>query len=247
MSADKPESSERPTRRLFRLRVEKQLQKENEERRRELLIKRMDLAKEGVRLYQKGHVIEAIKFYQRYLLILEMWKQCGRDKLHPNLFDREKDVYELILINGVYWDICRLYDRAKNDHQMAELKTSLEKFTLFSKGFPFQPLAAETIRRYIASGKCKHMPEFKAVYLNLGGSRCFVASSFVDLGHPSTIPALRGFRDLILKKSAVGRWLIAVYYHVGPHLATWMNARSTTTRKNASRLLDRLAKALSSF
>ncbi len=242
MSSEKPEASERPTRRLFRLRVEKQLQKENDERRRELLVKRMEIAKEGVRLYQKGHIIEALKFYQRYLLILEMWKQCGRDKLHPSLFDRENDIYELILINGIYWDLCRLYDRAKNESQMAELKNCLEKFYLFSKGFPFQPLSAETVRRYIASGKCRHMAEFKAVYLNLGGSRCFVASSFVDIGAPTTIPQLRIFRDQVLKKSIPGRALIAIYYRVGPTLADFMNRRSLRTRLRISRLMDQIAR-----
>jgi len=246
MSSDKPDA-ERPTRRLFRLRVEKQLQKENEERRRELLVKRIDLAKEGVKLYQKGHIIEALRFYQRYLLILEMWKQCGRDQLHPSQFDREADIYELILINGVYWDICRLYDRAKNESQMAELKNSLDKFYLFSKGFPFQPLSAETIRRYIASGKCKHLPEFKAVYLNLGGSRCFVASSFVEIGNPETIPLLRDFRDQILKKSYFGRVLIGVYYRIGPKLAIFLDHRAPSTRQRLSRMLDHLARFLSQF
>jgi hypothetical protein len=244
MSSDKPESSERPTRRLFRLRVEKQLQKENEERQRELLVKRMDVAKEGVSFYQKGQIIEALRFYQRYILILEMWKKCGRDRLHPSLFDRENDVYELILINGIYWDICRLYDKAKTESQLAELKNSLDKFYLFSKGFPFQPLAAETIRRYIASGKCRHLPEFKAVYLNLGGSRCFVASSFVEIGNPNTIPKLRFFRDHYLQKSAGGRALIRAYYRVGPTLANFLNRRSLRTRRRLSRLVDRIANFL---
>ena len=86
---------EPPSRTILRSRIEKQLRRQQEEQRRELLKKRVEIAKDGLRLMQAGHTIEAIKRYQQYILILEFWKKSGRDGLTIDLFDRTKDLYEI--------------------------------------------------------------------------------------------------------------------------------------------------------
>lgn len=53
--------------------------------------------------------------------------------------------------------------------------------------------------------------------------QCFVAT--LALGDCSETRALRAFRDLYLRRSIAGRWLIAAYYRTSPHLCRWMKTK----------------------
>ena len=53
--------------------------------------------------------------------------------------------------------------------------------------------------------------------------RCFVAT--LALGECAETQTLRAFRDLVLRKHAVGRRLIAGYYAASPRLCRWLAAR----------------------
>jgi hypothetical protein len=53
--------------------------------------------------------------------------------------------------------------------------------------------------------------------------RCFVAT--LALGQCKQTQQLRAFRDLYLRRSVVGRWLIAAYYRFSPTLCQWMKGR----------------------
>jgi hypothetical protein len=240
-----PPKSERPSRLILRSRIEKQLRRQQEEQRKELLRKRVDIAKEGIRLYQAGSLVDGMRKYQQYILILEMWKKSGRDGLTLELFDKTKDLYEIVLLSGIYWDIAKLYDKARRVDQKQELALALQKYVVFSKGMPFQPLAGEALRRYLGSGRCKHRVEFKAAYSALTGEKCFVATSLLDVTDPMTIVRLRNFRDGTLRRSRFGRGFIRIYYRVGPKLATRMNRAPNWLRSRAGDLLDRVSRWLS--
>lgn len=207
------------TRKALRSRIEKQLEKQQEEQKRDLLKRRMEIAKEGARLYQNNRIIEAVKRYQQYILILEMWKKCGRDGLSPEFFDRKKDFYEIVMISGVYWDIAKLYDSTKKGDREKELSSSLQKFVQFSKGFPHQPLSSEALRRYLSSGKCNNREEFKKCYKSISLEKCFVATALAEELEWTTIERLREIRDQNLSKHLMGRQFIRLYYKVGPTLA----------------------------
>lgn len=232
---------ERPSRTILRSRIEKQLRRQQEEQRKELLRKRVEIAKEGVRLYQAGNIIEGVKKYQQYLLILEMWKKCGRDGLTMDLFDKEKDVYEIVMLSGIYWDMAKLYDKAKRADQKKELTLALQKYVTFSKGMPFQPLSGEALRRYLGSGKCKHRAEFKAAYTSLTGEKCFVATSLLDATDPMTIVRLRNFRDGKLRRSRLGFRFIRFYYRWSPRLVPILDRSPEAVRRFLGRILDRIA------
>jgi hypothetical protein len=241
-----PPKAERPSRLILRSRIEKQLRRQQEEQRKELLRKRVEIAKEGVRLYQAGSMIDGMRKYQQYILILEMWKKCGRDGLTLDLFDKEKDIYEIVLLSGIYWDIAKLYDKAKRLEQKKELAFALQKYVTFSKGMPFQPLSGEALRRYLGSGKCKHRLEFKAAYTALTGEKCFVATSLLDVTDPMTIVRLRNFRDGTLRRSHAGLTFIRTYYRFGPRLAGAFNRSPHWLRRSAGHALDRLSRILAS-
>lgn len=210
---------ERASRKILRHRLEKQIARQQEEKRKELLKKRIDIAKEGVSLMEKGQVVGGVKRYSEYLLILEMWKKCGKNGLIPDLFDIKKDVFELVLISGIFWDFCKLYDKSKRPDQIAELRLYLKKYVQFSKGFPYQALSKEALRRYIQSGKCKHISDFKSAYSQLGGGKCFIAHALIENVSMKEITFLQLYRDQVLKKSKSGRFFIFYYYKYSPYFA----------------------------
>jgi hypothetical protein len=55
--------------------------------------------------------------------------------------------------------------------------------------------------------------------------RCFVAT--LALGECDETRALRAFRDLYLRRSALGRWLVGTYYSLSPALCTWLETKPT--------------------
>lgn len=206
-------------RKVLRHRLEKQLARQQEEKRKELLRKRIEIAKEGVALYKAGQVIGAMRRYSQYILILEMWKKCGKGGLGPEHFDNKKDLFETVLISGIFWDFARLYDKSKRPEQRADLRMYLQKYVAFSKGFPYQPLSKEALRRFLNSGRCNHVDDFKWAYKQLGGEKCFIAHALIYELEWSEIQSLMNFRDRVLSQSRSGRAFIWTYYRIAPVLA----------------------------
>jgi hypothetical protein len=53
--------------------------------------------------------------------------------------------------------------------------------------------------------------------------RCFIAT--LVLGECRETRALRAFRDLYLRRSAFGRWVVGSYYRTSPALCAWLQIR----------------------
>ena len=58
--------------------------------------------------------------------------------------------------------------------------------------------------------------------------RCFVAT--LALGECEETRALRAFRDLYLRRSVFGRWLVGGYYTLSPRLCTWLETKPIVLR-----------------
>lgn len=73
--------------------------------------------------------------------------------------------------------------------------------------------------------------------------RCLVAT--LALGECDETRALRAFRDLYLRRSALGKWLVGTYYSLSPTLCTWLETRPTALRlvRPILRVLARAASA----
>ena len=173
-----------------------------------------------------------------------MWKKCGKDGLAPNHFDVKKDIYEMVLICGIYWDLAKFYDRAKRADQRQELNLCLQKFVQFSKGFQYQPLSSEALRRYMGSGHCKHRDDFRKAYVTLTGERCFIATALIDVTEFETLDRLRTFRDEKLNRSPAGRVVIRFYYSVSPPIANVLRLFPERIRRLVGRALNRFAKII---
>lgn len=69
--------------------------------------------------------------------------------------------------------------------------------------------------------------------------KCFIATA--TLGQCEETNALRAFRDLFLRRTAAGRFLIGWYYAMSPLVCTWLD-RSPTAKALATRVLRRLGR-----
>lgn len=228
----------------IRSKIQESIERAEDERKRELFRRRIELARNGVVKYKGRNFPEAVRAFHTYLRILEEFKGVGDGGLRPSLFDKKNDLPELLLISGVYWDLSKLYDRTRSPERQREFRQYLEKYVTFSKGLPYQSIAAETLRRYLSSDKAIHKTAFKDAYKALGGSKCFIASALVDLVHEETIPNLQRFRDTRLKQSVMGRLFIWTYYKVGPIAAEWTEICPDGIRRVFARILDRVARLL---
>lgn len=60
-------------------------------------------------------------------------------------------------------------------------------------------------------------------------SPCFIATAVYGQSHPNTM-MLRTWRDQVLRQSARGRWLIAVYYRISPPIARFLGRHPRSAR-----------------
>jgi hypothetical protein len=226
---------------LARKRAQEQMERALEEQRRIRQRRRVEIAKHGVRSYDQRKIGEAVKHFHLYLQILEELKDVGPGQLRPNLFDKEKDLAELLLISGIYWDLAKLYDKTKTDTKYKEFSHYLEKFILFSRGMPFTLVCVETLRKYISNEKPSHKEDFKNALKILSPNKCFIATSLVDHLPDPVLPRLWRFRDEVLERSLLGRAFIGFYYATAPGVAFVLDRMPERVRERAANLVARVS------
>lgn len=227
--------------------IREQIAAAEEEKKREMFRRRVELARTGLYSYEQHKIGEAVQAFHTYLRILEEWKKCGEGKLHPSMFNLQEDRAELLLISGVYWDMSKLYDHTKTNEKYVEFIHYLDRFIVFSKGMPYQTVSAETLRKYIANDKGIHKKELKQAYARIAVTRCFIATSLVDVTDGETIGRLQVFRDQTLSRFLFGRISIRLYYWVSPGLARVLDYFPESTRIWMGRKLDWFSVKLSRF
>ncbi len=206
---------------------------------------RIELAAVGVKAFHDQKLPEAIKAFRSYIRVLEETKGVGNGNLVPDHFDKTKDIHELLLISGVYWDLVKLYDKTRNMDHRKEFLHYMEKFILFSKGMPYQSVCAETLRKYIIAEKPHHRDDFKNAYRMLGGVlHCFVATALFDVIDEGTLPRLQKFRDEYLLKKIWGKFFVWIYYRIGPVLAALVWRLPEFVRVKLGRGLDKISNFL---
>jgi hypothetical protein len=230
--------------RKVREQIEAKIQRAKEEQRREMLQRRIDLARTGLKFYDEKKYKEAVQNFNTYLGVLEDWKGVSPGELTPRHFDAKKDVLELLLINSVYWHLCRLYDRTRGKRGNADFHSFMRKYIQFTKGMSFQPVASEALRKYILTNKAAHMKEFKGAYKEITGNKCFIATSLMDLLHDETPLRLRLYREQKLRPHLAGRALIFTYERVSPPIAWCLDRSPQTVRRKCAHMIERIASAV---
>jgi len=226
-------------------RIQAAAEKMADDHRKEMFRRRVDLARNGIRSYAQKKIPEAVKAFHSYLAVLEDWKEVGEGGLHVGLFDRQKDLSELLLISGVYWDLMKLYDRTKSPERYQDFLHYKAKFIAFTYGLPFQALAAETLRKYMVTGKPVHKKDFADTYKSLASTKCFIATALADELSLDTMPTLREYRDQTLLTVGVGRLVVLCYEKFSPPVAWTLERAPGLFRKVFARALDALARFLS--
>jgi tetratricopeptide (TPR) repeat protein len=235
---------DRPLSIRARRRVKAQMEKYEREKLLALFSKRMTLARDGATFFKEGKYREALQSYYQYLDILEKTKGVKSNGLEPRLFDQKKDIAELLLLTGVFWDLAKILDKMK-DGDRQRLGLYLDRYVLFSKGMAYQHLSAELVRKYLVNGTPRYRKEFKNAHIRLGGNKCFMVTAVEDYCEPNTLPTLRDFRDGFLLHRAWGRVLIRIYYRVGPSLARMVLNTPVSFQVFLAKRFDRLSGVLS--
>jgi len=238
MAEDNKKDLDKERSEMVRKQVERQLAGQMKKREEQLWMKRIEIAKKGILHFEKGEYADAIKNYLMYLRTLEAHKKVSKGALSPAIFDKLKDVHELLLIAGIYWDLAKVFDHSRTRASTIEMKNFLNKFVEFSKGMPFEVLSAENLRKYLSHGKAKHASAFRDAYRKITGSKCFVATSLIEHLAVSDLESLRLWRDKVLQSRRDGKIFIFVYEKVGPSAAFVMDRLPDEIRKGfASALL----------
>ncbi len=215
---------------------------EKAERERLLLLfhKRMDLVRSGAALFREGKIKEAAQNYYNYIDVLERTKSVEKGKISPRDFDKDKDIAELLLLSGVYWDLAKMHDRATGKNA-DKLRHYLDRFVTFSKGLPYQKVSSELVRKYLVNGKPKNRKEFKDAHIQLGGGKCFMVTAVEDYCDSETLPVLRQFRDQVLLPNRFGKAGVMVYYVIGPRLARLVLKTPEKFQRKLARVFDGIA------
>jgi hypothetical protein len=205
-----------------------------------LFQKRMELVRNGALAFKQGKIREATTNYFQYIDLLERTKGLKQGGLEPKHFDDKKDIAELLLLSGVFWDLARIHDKISKKNTV-RLDFYLDRFVVFSKGLTFERVSAELLRKFLVNGMPNHRKKFKDAHIRLGGNKCFMVTAVEEHCEVQTLPALRNYRDQILVHRFWGRLFVAVYYRVGPTLARGVIRLPEGMQRKLARFFDRIA------
>lgn len=182
---------------------------------------RLALLRRGQLLVKNDLYGEAVVVYEKYLRILEIIYECGRDGLTPQMFKESARTSELSVIAGVYWDLVRIYDT--NRKYLPRQKKAAEKLAVFA---PFTPLFLDLMKKAKTFQKQARQPDVIKYMISAAGhkkGRCFIATAAFDSPEAFEVQQLRHFRDQQLRTSSLGRKIIFYYYQISPSIACFID------------------------
>ena len=199
----------------------KQGAEESEERERPKYIiqryrDRLSVLRHAQEFSHKDDIARAVTAYMKYLDSLAVYFEVTEDKLHPELFIRDKNLAEILLISQVYWDLAKAYDRSPRLKK--ECERCLNQFVKFSLGFKFQFINSEMLRKFIKKRAAYNPALFTHSFekLKLNSSSCYIATySFNE--NSTVVRDLRLFKQRLLQ-FRFGSSLTDYYYQQSPNL-----------------------------
>lgn len=175
---------------------------------------RISILKVSHDYYQKDNIAKAVEGFCQYLNIVAQFMSTTEEKLKPSLFDKKKDVAEMLLISQVYWGLAKAYDR--NPKLQNECRRCLDQFCKFSIGFKHQYINSEMIRKFIKKNIAYNPKLFQMAYkrIQVDSKQCYVATYCLGEDDYYT-NLLRDFRQVLLK-SKMGERFVFNYYRYSP-------------------------------
>jgi hypothetical protein len=187
---------------------------------REAYQKRLSHLKRAQEYSRADEIPKAVQHYNIYLNSLANWYSVKEEKLHPKLFDKDKDITELLLISHAYWDLSRAYDRSPK--LLNEASRCLDQFVRFSTGYKFQHVNAQMCKKFLKKNQAYNEKLFKRAYerIEIKSKGCFVATECYGDLHPNTV-LLRSYKWNVLAKSELGKRFVSAYYTFCHHYLPW--------------------------
>lgn len=182
---------------------------------------RITNVKIGKQAFVKGDFLTAIRKYTEYLeVISEVKKLTSIYELHPNHFDKSKDITEMLMISNLYFELAKVYDATGKFQE--DLSKCLDQFVLFSANQPFQVVNSEMCRKHLRKFKFKNHDLFFKSYQQIivKSRKCYVASHCFGEDHYHT-NSLRAFREFLMEHS-IGQSFVRLYYSHSPAFVQFM-------------------------
>lgn len=200
----------------------KKVHKERQDKERKLLLKRrLDVritnARLGKEAFQAGDFLGAIRKYSEYLETMAEHHKCASMyDLHPQHFQKNKEVTEMLMMSHIYFELSKVYDATGKFRE--ECGKCLDQFVLFSANQPYQVVNSEMIRKHLRKYKFKNQDMFLKSYQQIfvQSRKCYVATMCFGETHPIT-EDLRRFKRYLLTLPS-GTLLVASYYRVSSRL-----------------------------
>jgi len=173
--------------------------------------KRLSFLRRAQEYSRADEIPKAVQQYNIYLNSLSNWHGVKEEQLKPALFDKEKDITELLLISHAYWDLSRAYDRSPK--LFKEASRCLDQFVRFSSGYKFQHVNAQMCKKFLNKNQAYNVKLFKKAYekIEVKSKGCFVATECYGPTHTNT-QFLRQFKSQYLVNYSLGRSFISLYY-----------------------------------
>jgi len=178
---------------------------------------RFTIAKEGKRALQMGDYRTMVLRYTDYLrIVAETYEARSIYEIKPELFDKKKDVAELLLISQVYWELAKLYDQS--DRVIDKLKSCLNQFVNFTINQDYQSLNTEIVRKDLRKCRFKHEKIFKlsleSIYKD--SRKCYIITYFSK--EETVVSDFRKFKSTLWNLGPVGKLLVSLYYQFSPKM-----------------------------
>jgi hypothetical protein len=179
---------------------------------RQLYNKRITTAKYGREAFAANDYLNALKNYHSYLKTLGEVHDRDVYTLTTDLFDKDKDVTEMLLISQIYWDMSRIYE--KNEQMAANFQKCLNQFVRFTANQPYQVVNAEMLRKYIkkSKGRSTKVQALEKAYSQIfvQSRKCYIATHCFS-EEETQLTTLREFKNTLLTFSG-GQKFVELYY-----------------------------------
>lgn len=192
-----------------------------DERKKKMWSSRTALIRRGHALMGNQMYSEAAATYEKYLKLLELIFDCPTGELSPESLKDSAKTAELTIIVGVYWDLLRIYDTS-DQHTEKQINAAKQ----LAKFVPLTPVFPDMLKKAESYAKNSKHPDVVRIFLNSAKkkrTRCFVATSAFESPLATEVQFLRSYRDLVLKKSSLGRNFIIFYYKFSPYFARFLD------------------------
>lgn len=184
---------------------------------------RLKILKKAQEYAGMDEIPRAVQHYSQYLNILAQYFDVPESSLSPALFNREKDLAEMLLISHVYWDLAKAYDRSPT--LTLESIRCLKQFVNFTLGFKYQYANSQMVKKFIRQRMAHNPKAFKEAYdrIRVEAKGCYIATYCYGESHPIT-ESLRSYRDEVLLSSSSGRVFVRLYQFLSPKVI-WSTTR----------------------